>query len=230
MVAWETLEYVHKENVLFWIHSVAFYETRSWILRYLAHATLFPQQAHGFISFSKLLWTCFYFPSIWLRLLLFSVLLSENIALMHANQSSLKMLDSVYHASLRFGTKSSFRTHHCSLYESVGWLSLHNRRLEHWYIFLFKDILYKLPSYLCSLLTLKVTTSKCNLRSCGQIMYDIPRTRTVFGESAFKVFAPLSWYKLQNHLKLDYLPTMTQFRIKDYLSTKCTCAITERCW
>ncbi len=52
-----------------------------------------------------------------------------------------------------------------------------------------------------------------------------------FGESAFKVFAPLSWYELQNHLKLDYLPTMTQFkiRIKDYLSTKCTCAITEHC-
>ncbi len=155
-----------------------------------------------------------------------------DILYMHANQSSLKMLDSVYHASLRFVTKSSFRTHHCSLYESVGWLSLHNRRLEHWYIFLFNAILYKLPSYLCSLLTLKVTTSKCNLRSYGQIMYDIPRTRTVFGESAFKVFAPLSWYKLQNHLKFDYLPSMTQFkiRIKDYLSTICTCAITERCW
>ncbi len=143
----------------------------------------------------------------------------SDILYMHANQSSLKMLDSVYHASLRFVTKSSFRTHHCSLYESVGWLSLHNRRLEHWYIFLFKAILYKLPSYLCSLLTLKVTTSKCNLRSYGQIMYDIPQTITVVGESAFKVFAPLSWYKLQNHLKLDYLPTMTQFkiRIKDWV-------------
>ncbi len=66
-----------------------------------------------------------------------------DILYMHANQSSLKILDSVYHASLRFVTKSSFHTHHCSLYESVGWLSLHNRRLEHWYIFLFKAILYK---------------------------------------------------------------------------------------
>ncbi len=58
-------------------------------------------------------------------------------------------------------------------------------------------------------------------------MYDTPRTRTVFGESAFKVCAALSWYKLQNHLKLDYLPTMTQFkiRLKDYLSTKCTCML-----
>ncbi len=158
--------------------------------------------------------------------------LAQRLVDIGMSPSSLKMLDSVYHASLRFVTKSSFRTHHCSLYESVGWLSLHNRRLEHWYIYLFKAILYKLPSYLCSLLTLKVTTSKSNLRSYGQIMYDIPRTRTVFGESAFKVFAPLSWYKLQNNLKLDYLPSMTQFKIrmKDYLSTICTCAITECCW
>ena len=155
-----------------------------------------------------------------------------DILYMHANQSSLKMLDSVYHAALRFVTNSSFRTHHCSLYESVGWPSLHNRRLEHWYIFLFKAILCKLPPYLCSLLTPKVTTGKCNLRSYGQIMYDIPRMWTVFGESAFKFFAPSSWYKLQNHLKLDYLPTLRQFnsRIKDYWSTACTCAATERCW
>ena len=71
---------------------------------------------------------------------------------------------------------------------SVGWPSLHNHRLDHWYIFLFKAILCKLPPYLCSLLTPKVTTRKCNLRSYGQIMYDIPRTRTVFGESAFFKF------------------------------------------
>ncbi len=45
-----------------------------------------------------------------------------DILYMHANQSSLKMLDSVYHASLRFVTKSSFRTHHCSLYEC--WLAV----------------------------------------------------------------------------------------------------------
>jgi len=37
---------------------------------------------------------------------------------MHADQTSLKMLDSVYHAGLRFLTNSNFRTHH-SLYASV---------------------------------------------------------------------------------------------------------------
>lgn len=138
---------------------------------------------------------------------------------MPANHSSLKMLDSIYHAALRFVTNSSFRTYHCSLYKGVRWLSLQNRRLEHWHIFLFKAILHKLPTYLCSLLTLKVTSREGNLRSHGQIMYDIPQTRTVFGESAFNVFPPLSWYNLKNQIKLDYLPTMTQFkiRIKDLL-------------
>jgi len=60
-----------------------------------------------------------------------SILDFGDIFYMHANQSSLKMLDSVYHAALRFLTNSHFHTHHCSFYESVGWSSLHNRRLEH---------------------------------------------------------------------------------------------------
>lgn len=159
-----------------------------------------------------------------------SILDYGDILYMHANLSSLKMLDSVYHAALRFVTDSGFRTHHCSLYESVGWPSLHSRRLEHWYIFLYKAILGDLPSYLCSLLIPKVAR-RCNLQSDGQIMYVVPPTRTVFGESAFKVFAPSSWCELQRHFKMDYLPCMEHFksRIKDYLSTKCTCPVTERC-
>jgi len=66
-----------------------------------------------------------------------SILDFGDIFYMHANQSSLKMLDSVYHATLRFVTNSNFCTHHCSLYESVGCPSLHNRRLKHLYIFSF---------------------------------------------------------------------------------------------
>ena len=37
-----------------------------------------------------------------------------DILYMHANQSALKMLDSIYHAALRFVTNSDFRTYHCS--------------------------------------------------------------------------------------------------------------------
>ena len=161
-----------------------------------------------------------------------SILDYGDILYMHANLSSLKMLDSVYHAALRFVTDLGFRTHHCSLYESVGWPSLYNRRWEHWYCFLYKAVLCDLPPYLCSLLVPKVNTRSCRLRHDRLKMYTIPRTRTVFGESAFKAFAPSSWYKLQSHLNLDYLPSMEDFkaRIKDYLTTECTCSLTERSW
>ena len=85
-------------------------------------------------------------------------------------------------------------------------------------------LLCELPPYMCSLLTPKVTTRNFNLRSNGQIINDISRTRTVFGESAFKVLAPTSCYKLQSHLKLDWILKMKQFktRIRNYLGTKRT--------
>lgn len=44
-------------------------------------------------------------------------------------------LDSVYHASLCFITKKRSLTHHCILYELVGWTSPTTRRQQHWYIF-----------------------------------------------------------------------------------------------
>ena len=53
-------------------------------------------------------------------------------------------------------------------------------------------------------------------------MYVIPRTKTVFGENAFKVFAPSTWEKIQKHFKLDYLPSLEQFktRIKEFLGAQ----------
>ncbi len=115
----------------------------------------------------------------------------SDILYMHAASSVLKMLDSLYHAALRFVSALGFCTHYCVLYEKVGCSSLYNRRTEHWYIFPYKAVLNKLPSYLCSLLAPK-SVSSCNLRTHGFIMYEIPRTRSVFGKRAFNVFAPSS--------------------------------------
>lgn len=58
----------------------------------------------------------------------------------------------------------------------------------------------------------------CNLQSRGQIMCIVPWTRTVFGESAFKVY-------LQNHLQLHL--SSYKNRIKDYLTAECTRPVTE---
>ncbi len=125
------------------------------------------------------------------------------------------MLDSVYHASLRFVTKSSFRTHHCSLYESVGWLSLHN---------IFYIIFFFLRLYCTNCLLIYVLFWLLKSLPANVIFDHMVKSCMTLHErelSLVKVLLKLSWYKLQNHLKLDYLPTMTQFkiRIKDYLST-----------
>lgn len=54
---------------------------------------------------------------------------------MHLQSSSLKMLDSVHHAVLRFVLDAGFCKHHCSLYEKAGLSSLYSQRMD-WYIFL----------------------------------------------------------------------------------------------
>ncbi len=76
---------------------------------------------------------------------LLSVLDYGDVIYMHAGLSSLKKLDYVYHAALRFVTSASSRTHHCILYELVGWSSLFQRRKVHMLLFIAKALLGKLP-------------------------------------------------------------------------------------
>ena len=54
-----------------------------------------------------------------------------DVLYMHASLSTLKPLDAVYHNALRFITGDDYRTHHCLLYEKVGWPSLTVRREQH---------------------------------------------------------------------------------------------------
>ena len=123
------------------------------------------------------------------------------------------------------------QTHNCKLYEKVGLSSLYTRRMEHWYMFLYKAILHDLPPYLCSLMVPKTNSARIT-RSSSLIMYNVPRTRTTFGESAFKSFAPSSWCKLQEHLKLESLITLNNYksRIKDYLTTNWTLTYCQLDW
>ena len=55
----------------------------------------------------------------------------------NASATTLKSLDSVYHSSLRFITGDSYSTHHCILYNKVGWPSLATRRDQHWFLFIY---------------------------------------------------------------------------------------------
>lgn len=97
-----------------------------------------------------------YFPLISRKKIVESVFLSVvdygDIIYRHAAATTLKPLDSIYHSAPRCVTGDRYDNHHCILYQKVGWSSLCDRRMKHWYLFIFKALTGKLPSYISSLL------------------------------------------------------------------------------
>ena len=110
------------------------------------------------------------------------------------------------------------------VYAKAGLPSLTGRRLSHWYMFIYKAMLGKLPSYICSLISRRVASSYC-LRS-----QDVPSARTVLGAKAFMCAAPLAWNSLQKEWKLSNLVPLPVFKARidamqsDTVGT-CTCCM-----
>ena len=152
-----------------------------------------------------------------------SVLDFGDVIYRHAAASTLKQLDSVYHSALRFITGDSYDTHHCLLYDKVGWPSLTLRRNYHWYRFIFKAISGKLPPYISSLLELNSGTY--NTRSSNFLTFNVPLARTDLGNKAFFIDAPKTWNALQQTLHLEVLPSETVFKqlASDLCTSNCDC-------
>lgn len=131
---------------------------------------------------------------------------------MNAPTQVLKLFDSVYHAALRFITNCKPRTHHCELYTRVGWPALENRRLSHWYMFIYKGILRLLPSYLCEYIQPK-GAGLYSLRSQDSLLLSVPSVRTEAGKVAFHFSAPTTWNNLQKFWKLKELVSIGQFKL-----------------
>lgn len=129
----------------------------------------------------------------------------------NATISSLSMLDSIYHSAIRFSTGSAYNTHHCILYDTIGWPSLTERRFRHWILFIYKAILGKLPSYISSLLNWH--SSMHHTRSSSQLLLSVPSVRTELGKSAFCFDAPRSWNLIQRTFNLESLISFNQFKI-----------------
>lgn len=141
---------------------------------------------------------------------------------MHASSSLLRPLDAVFHSALRFVTGDGFSTHHCVLYDRVGWSSLSSRREQHCLLFIYKALIGKLPTYLMSLLHLSQPRPT---RSASYIRLDIPRVNTEGGKKAFSFFAPDKWNKLQDSLKLKQFISVESFRslLDLVFHIECTC-------
>lgn len=128
---------------------------------------------------------------------------------MHATAQALRSLDSVFHASLRFITNCSARTHHCELYSRVGWPALATRRLTHWYRFIYKGLIGLLPSYLS--VYLHRTEGHYHLRSQEVYTLTVPSVRTETGKMSFQYCAPTDWNFLQRALKIQTLVSLPHF-------------------
>ena len=139
-----------------------------------------------------------------------SVLDYGDVIYRHAAVTTLKALDSVYHSALRFITQDKYNTHHCVLYDKVGWTSLAARRDYHWYQFIFKGISGRLPPYITSLLDWNV--SSYQTRSSKWLVCTVPQMSTKLGRTAYSYDAANTWNSIQNSLKLDTLPSLNDFR------------------
>ena len=130
-----------------------------------------------------------------------SVLDYGDIIYRHAAAATLKPLDTVYHSALRFITGDSYNTHHCILYNRVGWSSLSERRTKHWHQFIFKAIDGKLPPYITLLLKWKRNSRQT--RSSDWLTLEVPSVHSELGKTAFRFDAPTSWNTLQQTLKIN---------------------------
>ena len=152
-----------------------------------------------------------------------SVLDYGDVIYRNATASALTSLDSVYHSALRFITGSSYSTHHCVLYEKVGWAPLSVRRQKHWLLFIYKVLNGNMPPYLSTLLNW--SNNKYSTRSTDFLMLDVPRTKTEFGKAAFSSSAASSWNISQQTLELNKMVSIGQFKtmVINYCTFECNC-------
>ena len=129
----------------------------------------------------------------------------------------------LYHSAIRFITGASYNTHHCALYDLVGWPSLALRRDIHWYLFIFKTLIGKHPPYLTQLLSWN--TGSYQTRSSDLLLLKVPRAQSRLAKCSFSFNAPYSWNALQRTLKMDSMPSLVNFKsvIMQYCTSVCNC-------
>ncbi len=121
-------------------------------------------------------------------------------------------LDAVYHGALRFISDRKPSTHHCVLYNRVGWPSLLTRRKMHWYLIIYT---------LISLLSYQTESCWEILPSLTKLLYSL---WSELGKKAFMYAAPSDWNHLQSNLKLQSLTLFKRvIRQMEIDSMTCNC-------
>ncbi len=133
---------------------------------------------------------------------------------MHASTYLLNRLDGVYHAALSFITNACSRTHHCLLYNYVGWSSLCQIRKSHMLLYIVKTLLGMLPNYY-----------NYSTRSSNGIKLVVPRVHSEHGKSSFSYYAPRLWNEFQATTPLETIPPLNIFKnvLQCKMNESCCC-------
>ncbi len=147
----------------------------------------------------------------------------DDILYCHAAPSTFQLLNPIYHCALCFIRNAKSHTHHCSLYQLVGWSSLHSRRNSHLMSFIYKTLLFKLPEYLTSLLSFK--SNNCVTRSSNYLTLDIHHICISYGKTGLSHYAPFKWNELQTALSLQAFIPLREFKalLSDFCHDLCNC-------
>ena len=145
-----------------------------------------------------------------------------DIVYQNTTDTILYPLNVTYHNLCRFILKCPYRTHHCSMYESLNWLSLKSRRHFHWMQFIFKCIFSNYPPYLKQYLD--PYTAPYNLRHTVHPYFKVPSNTTlVCGRRAFKFKAPADWNDLPSSLRSISSLNLFKESLFTHLQTPCSC-------
>ena len=171
---------------------------------------------------------CFTFPARKriIESVFISVLDYGDVIYGNASHSTLKTLDAVYHSALRFITGDRYGTHHCTLYNKVGWPALSEKRDGHWKTFIYKTIIGLMPLYLSSLIHWNCNT--LNTRSQSWLSLYLPHVNTKLGKTAFCYKAPYIWNEVQKSLRLCSFISLREFLnlitcTTDFSCNDCNC-------
>ena len=111
--------------------------------------------------------------------------------------STLAPLQRVLNAAARFVAGATSHTHVSSIMKSLHWLSIAYRIYFKLSVLMHGIHNGTSPSYLTDTTTpISSLPGHCQLRSAMTTEYDIPRTRTNFGDRAFSVAGPREWNAL----------------------------------
>lgn len=144
-----------------------------------------------------------------------------DIVYQNTSHTNLSPLYVTFNSLCRFTLLCPYRTHHCTLYESLNWLPPNTRMQSHWLQFILKCIFLTCPPYLKQYFV--PHSSSYSLRQLQYPSFTVPRTFRVIGRRAFQFKAPSDWNNLPNSLRS--ISSLHSFKIElfNHLKTQCSC-------